>query len=306
LRDDVTRALNLDLVTDADVETINLLFIVQSGVRDDDTAHGDGSQARDRGERPSPSDLNVDGFQGRDRLLSRKLVRNRPTRGAADKAQPLLPVEAVHFVDDAINVIAERGATLDHVAIGVEQTVDTVMSLEQVIDLEPPLPQRFDSVCLRVGKGRRVFTPGIGEEFKRPLSGHGRVLLTQAARGCIARVHVSLAPGRVLGGIQGREIFGIDIDLAAHFDPLWPAAACERLWNVFQRARISSDVFPDPAVASRGGLLQDAVQIGQAERQSIDLWFGRNYDRFFFREPEKTSNAIRKILHVFIAERVVE
>ena len=49
-------------------------------------------------------------LQDRRRLLGRELVRDRPARRARDEAEPLLQVEPVDLVDDAVDVVAERRA----------------------------------------------------------------------------------------------------------------------------------------------------------------------------------------------------
>ena len=43
-------------------------------------------------------------------LLSRKFMRNRPARSTRDESEPLLPIDAVDLIDDAIDVVVELGA----------------------------------------------------------------------------------------------------------------------------------------------------------------------------------------------------
>ena len=53
-----------------------------------------------------------------------ELVRDRPARIARDEAEPLLPVEPVDLVDDAVDVVVELGALRLDVAVEREQLFD--------------------------------------------------------------------------------------------------------------------------------------------------------------------------------------
>ena len=112
-----------------------------------------------------------------------------PQRGAArHEAQALLPVEAVDLVDDAVNVIAERGALFLDAAIIGEQFIDRAAQLHQLVDRQAPALEAFDDAhCVCAGKLRRL-APGIGEEAQRPARGDRGIELAQAARRGIARI----------------------------------------------------------------------------------------------------------------------
>ena len=56
--------------------------------------------------RPTWISMRADGG----RPLGREFVRNRPARAARHEAEPLLPVEPVHLVHDAVDVVVELGA----------------------------------------------------------------------------------------------------------------------------------------------------------------------------------------------------
>ncbi len=94
----------------ADVLAGDLVLVVQCGVGDDDAAHRHRLQPRHRRQGAGAANLNVDLLQHRRRLLGGELVRQAPARAARHEAQALLPVEPVHLVDDAVDVIAEVGA----------------------------------------------------------------------------------------------------------------------------------------------------------------------------------------------------
>ena len=121
LRDHVAGTLHDDRVALANVDAVadrlavvadrrDIVLVVQRGVGDDDAADGDRRKPRHRRQRAGAADLDVDFLQHRRRLLGGELVRDRPARVAPCKPQPLLPVEPVDLVDDAVDVVAELGA----------------------------------------------------------------------------------------------------------------------------------------------------------------------------------------------------
>src|SRR5438552_17945880 len=125
LRNDVAGALDHDGVADPDVaalaqllavaaDTPDVVLIVQRDVLHDDAADPDRLQLADRRERAGAADLNLDVAQHGHRALGRKLVRDAPARRARDETEPLLPVDAVDLVDDAVDVVVEmRSLFLD-------------------------------------------------------------------------------------------------------------------------------------------------------------------------------------------------
>ena len=119
LRDDVAGALDADAVADADAEPGDLVGIVQGGVGDGDAADADRLQPRHRGQLAGAADLDVDRLEHRFGFLGREFVGERPARRLGDEAEPLLPVEPVDLVDDAVDVERKIGALgLDRPVMG--------------------------------------------------------------------------------------------------------------------------------------------------------------------------------------------
>jgi hypothetical protein len=83
---------------------------VQRDILHDDAADADRLKLADRRERPGAPDLDLDIAQHGHGALGRKLVRDRPARRARHEAEPLLPVEPIDFVDDAVDVVVEAAA----------------------------------------------------------------------------------------------------------------------------------------------------------------------------------------------------
>ena len=117
LRDDVARALHDHGVADADVLARDLVLVVQRGVGDHHAAHGDGLELGDRRQRTGAADLDVDLAQHGRRLLGGEFVGDGPARRARLETEATLQIEVVDLVDDAVDVIAERGALLADLAV---------------------------------------------------------------------------------------------------------------------------------------------------------------------------------------------
>ena len=136
LRNDVAGALDGHRVADADIEPLDLLFVVQGRVLHHDAAHRHRLELGDRRQRAGAADLNLDVLDDGRRLLGREFVRDRPARIARHEAEPLLPVEAVDLVDDAVDVVIERGAFGLDLAVKLQQRLDRAAHLGQRIGLE--------------------------------------------------------------------------------------------------------------------------------------------------------------------------
>ena len=155
-------------VADAHVEPRDLLGVVQRRVLHHDAADRHRLELGDRRQRAGAADLDFDVLDDGGRLLGRKFVRDRPARRARDEAEPLLPVEAVDLVDDAVDVVVEAGALRLDLAVEFQQRVDRAAHLGQRIGLEAAGLEPFDHAGLRVGRHVAHLAPGIGEEAERP------------------------------------------------------------------------------------------------------------------------------------------
>src|SRR5262249_19813700 len=105
LWNDIAGALNDDVIALTDVLTGDLICVVEGGAAHDHAADRDRLQLGHGREGAGAADLDPDGAQDRLRLLGRELVGERPARRATYHAQTVLPVEAVHLVDDAVDVV---------------------------------------------------------------------------------------------------------------------------------------------------------------------------------------------------------
>src|SRR5580692_252103 len=92
LRDDVAGALDGHGVADADIEPLDLFFVVQGRILHHDAADHDRLELGDRGQRAGAADLNLDILDDSRRLLGGEFMRDRPARIARYEAEPRLPV----------------------------------------------------------------------------------------------------------------------------------------------------------------------------------------------------------------------
>ncbi len=140
LRNDVAGALDDDRVADAHVLARDLVFIVQRRVLHHDAADRHGLELGDGRELAGPPDLDVDVEQHRLGLLGGEFVRDGPARAARDETQPVLEIEAVDLVDDAVDVVAEVGTLGFDVAVEFQDLVRRAAAADQRADLEAPIP----------------------------------------------------------------------------------------------------------------------------------------------------------------------
>src|SRR6185312_15533574 len=115
-------------------------------------------------------------------------VRDAPARRARDEAEPLLPVEAVDLVDDAVDVVVELRALFLDLAVEGDEFFRRAAELRQRIGPEAAALEPLDHAGLRVFRHLADLAPGVGEEAERARGGDRRVLLPQRAGGGVARI----------------------------------------------------------------------------------------------------------------------
>ena len=216
LRDHVAGALDDDGVADPDIAPLaqllavaadapDVILIVQRDVLHDDAADTDRLELADRRERAGAPDLDLDIAQHRHGALGRKLVRDRPARRARHEAEALLPVETIHLVDDAVDIVVELGARFLDLAMKGDQLLDRVAKSGQRIGREAAALEPFDHARLGLLRHLAHLAPGIGEEAERTRGGDRRVLLAQRARGRIARIGEDGVAGGFLPLVQRQK-----------------------------------------------------------------------------------------------------
>src|SRR5699024_12659490 len=59
-------------------------------------------------------------------FLSREFMGGGPTRRAANEAQIVLPIEAVHLVDHSVDVVVESVSSVENIPVEREQGLDAM------------------------------------------------------------------------------------------------------------------------------------------------------------------------------------
>ena len=136
LRDHVAGALDADAVADAQSEPLDLVAVVERDVGDDHPADADGLEPADGRQLAGAADLDVDRFERGLGFLGGKLVREAPARRASDEAEPLLQVQPVHLVDDAVDIERQVCARLFDRAVMGSISSSVVAADEQLADRE--------------------------------------------------------------------------------------------------------------------------------------------------------------------------
>src|ERR1700737_2517353 len=147
LRNDVAGALDDDGIADADIaalaqllavtaDAFDVILVVQRDVLHDDAADADRFKLADWREGAGAPHLDLDIPEHGHGALGRELVRDRPARRARHEPEALLPIDAVHFVDDPVDVVIEMGSLGFDLAMESEQFFDRVAKLGEWIGLE--------------------------------------------------------------------------------------------------------------------------------------------------------------------------
>ena len=112
----------------------------------------------------------------------------------------------------------------------------------------------------------------VAPDRERPLGGELRVELADRAGGGVARVGEGGLAGRGAALVQGFEVGDRQVDLAAHLDQLRGVVDPQR--DRLDRAQVVGDVLADAAVAAGRAAGEDAVLVGERDRQAVDLRLG--------------------------------
>ena len=135
--DHVAGALDDDGIALAYILAGDLVLVVKGRARDAHAAHSDGPQVGDRGQRAGAPHLDGDVLYPRDRLFRLELVRHRPARTAAHRAESRLPVQPVGLVDDSVDVEIELRAPRLDVGVIRRQRLDGFAQRHRLVELEP-------------------------------------------------------------------------------------------------------------------------------------------------------------------------
>ena len=303
-RDHVTGTAHDHGVTVAHVQACDVVGVVQGGTGDGDAAHMHRLHQRPRRDRTGATDVDLDRFHHRGLLLGRELVRDGPARRPRDEAHLALAGVVVQLVDHAIDIERQAVACFADAPVVSQQSVDPVRHGGQLADRESPIAQSRQGGGVRVGQ-RPAFdlAHAVGVEAERALRGERRVHLAQRAGRAVARIGQHLAAVFARLRVVAFEVGTAHIDLAAHFQHRWPAAAGQLLRNHRDGAQVGGHVLAGGAVTAGRALHEHAVLVAQADRQAIQLGFGRKHQVVAI---QPLADAADEIAHLVIAEGIAQ
>ena len=110
LRDDIAGPLYQHRGAHANIFLLDIVLVMQGRVGNHHTANGYRFQTCDRGQLAGAANLNFYPLDHCLGLLGREFMRNRPARRAGSRPQAVLPIQAVHLVDNTIDVIGQGTA----------------------------------------------------------------------------------------------------------------------------------------------------------------------------------------------------
>src|SRR3546814_13646714 len=94
-------------------------------------------------------------------------MRYCPSWSLGDEAQPLLPVEPVDLVDDAVDVIVHLGAAALDLGIMGEDIGNAFEAFQQRRHRHAPALDRLHHIILGIDGKRADLTPAVREESQR-------------------------------------------------------------------------------------------------------------------------------------------
>ena len=175
--DDIARAPHNDGIAHAHVFALHLVFVMQGGVGYGYAAYKHGRELGYRGELAGAAHLHVNGLHHGDLFLRGVFVRHGPARLAADKAQLLLPGEAIDLVDHAVNIKRQAVAQGGHLLVKSHQPLRALHHGAVLAYGQAHVLKGIEHAALGIGLGGPLLhiAFAIGKKAQRALPGNGRV-----------------------------------------------------------------------------------------------------------------------------------
>ena len=275
------RALDDDLIADADVQVAHVVFVVQRGGGDGDAADFDGIEhGVGRGRARAPN-LDKDVGEPGNGFACGKFVGDGPARVFAGEAEFVLYPQRIDLDHNAVDLkgllIAPLGKRFDKVdqrlKFGVRKApIQRANGEAERFKIVQRLPVRDGGIFSSL-QDHGVVNP----ELERARRRDGAVQLAQRPRGKVARVGV----GRFLAldafGVDLFKIGNVDIRLAARDQPSGRGQRCSRVARDLQRkltdgAQIGGNVLALLAVAAGGAQRERAILVMEHNGQPIKFW----------------------------------
>ena len=307
LWDDIAGALHDHDVALADILTVDVVLVMQCGLRNRDAAHLDRLQFGPGIESTGSTDANVNTEQLRLRGRRRPLEGPRPARPLVQCSQRSLLSKRVDLDHKAVDLVIERGAAALPLLTSLENGFDRFVELGARVGTKAMLAQPGERPGVRLELEPFDGADTVDPDRQRPRRGDARVELAQRAGGGVTRVRRGFS---TLGGellVQRAESLQRQVDLASHLDQrrwLLARRQSHRQWDRADRAQIPRHVLAFLAVAARGAAHEDAVLVYERDRRAVDLRLGHEHDRLV--GIESAAHVLRPFEHLLTRRRLVE
>ena len=300
LGDDVAGLANDDALTRAHVLQDHLILVVQRGeghrrpADDHRLEHGIG-----RGP-AGATDRDFDVEQAGGLLLRGQLAGQRPAGRSRGRASSIAEPQVIELDDDAVDVIGKLvPPPLELVALlddGLDADHRCHVGRDRQADGPQGLEHRRVRVEIEVASRHQALDPPelVAEESEGTGGRHGRILLAQRARSCVAGVRELLGTRSSLALVHLVEGLEREVDLAPHLEDLRQRSrsGAEALGNALDRRHVRRHVLAGDPVTAGGGLDEAAIEVGDRHRHTIDLRLHREAKLLDTVEIERSSEAL--------------
>ena len=258
LGDHIARALEHHAVADAQPKTANLIAVVQRYVGNRHPAHQHRAQPANRGHFPRPANLHFNRFNHCLGAFGGKLVRHCPARRLGDKAQSLLPIKPVDFINDSVDVVRQIGPRRLDGAVMRRQCVHGCAPHQQGRNWQAPSGDAPNHIKLRLRWNSARRAPAMREEPQRARCRYAGILLPQRTGGGVSWIGKELVAIGCLRGIKRREVSFGHVNFAPHLKNIGNFAA-ELLRNIGNVRHIRGHIFAHLPIPACGGAHQLAM-----------------------------------------------
>ena len=164
---------------------------------------------------------------------------NRPARRFGDISQPILPIETINFINNAVDIVRQIRPRPFDTAIMRERLFYTLHARQHWRNGHSPCSNCSHHAALGISRQVAHFAPTMRQKPQRSGCGNASILLPKRSRSCVARIGKYLAALRLLFDIESGEIGLRHINFTANFEHR-RNVALKLLWNAADHPDIGS------------------------------------------------------------------
>ena len=217
----------------------------------------------------------------------------------------MLP-EAVYLVNHAIDIVWQRRTLLAEPQVKLAQSGDPVHHAPLSGYRKAQRRQPIHECCVRCRQCYAIHgADAVGKESQWPRGGQFGIELSQRACSCVAGIDKQFLAFGGLTRIELVEIFSQHHHLAAYFQQRRSLPVRQGERDGANGLQIFGDTFAHRAIPARSALNKDAIHIGKADREPIELGFTRIFD-FRCLKLQTFAAAAVKIINILSRESIAQ